>query len=259
MYTYIGPHQEHAIVRCAPQQPLSTKQPGAKLQSAKSTEDENSEGPTLEPSLQTRKKCPELAYKTYEFITTADDGGIDAIDSNVVADKEVTSALPPSQLNKAISGINTEYQLQFAWPEKPQLINGETQAPVLAAGFSAASTGHYPAMNPLSMGALKQGIMSTRSALVYKKQPGDFGYKHDGIQMSEVEPLGSGTDAINGMVSEGVEREEDMTDLKITFRSVKEEEGKKNKKVAPIASMIAIRPPAGQPTSEHDKPIHGFL
>ncbi|KAL6254202.1 hypothetical protein P5V15_014824, partial [Pogonomyrmex californicus] len=66
---------------------LVTKQPSAKLQSAKSTEDENSEGPTLEPPLPRRKKCPELAYKTHEFITAADGGGIDAIDSNVVADK----------------------------------------------------------------------------------------------------------------------------------------------------------------------------
>lgn len=44
-------------------------------------------GPTLEPPLPRRKKCPELAYKTHEFITAADGGGIDAVDSNVVADK----------------------------------------------------------------------------------------------------------------------------------------------------------------------------
>lgn len=47
----------------------------------------NFTGPTLEPPLPRRKKCPELAYKTHEFITAADGGGIDAIDSNVVADK----------------------------------------------------------------------------------------------------------------------------------------------------------------------------
>jgi len=41
-----------------------------------------------------------------------------------------------------------------------------------------------------------------------------------GIQASELEPLvGSGTDTIDGMVPEGDEREEDLTDLKITFRS----------------------------------------
>lgn len=41
----------------------------------------------MEPPLPRRKKCPELAYKTHEFITAADGGGIDAVDSNVVADK----------------------------------------------------------------------------------------------------------------------------------------------------------------------------
>ncbi|XP_070165675.1 microtubule-associated protein futsch isoform X12 [Polyergus mexicanus] len=288
-HEYTGPHQEHAVVRRAPQPPLSTMQPSAKLQSAKSTEDENNEGPTLEPPLPRRKKCPELAYKTHEFITAADGGGIDAIDSNVVADKianlssierkqeeertnnrilpriekykEVTSALPPSQLSKAISRISTEYRLQFAWPKKPQLINGETQAPVVAAGFSAASTGHYPPRKSLSMGALKQGITTTGPAPVHKKRPGDFGHKRDGIQASELEPLvGSETDAIDGMVPEGDEREEDMTDLKITFRSVtKEEKEKENRKVAPIVSMIATKPPAGRPSSEQDRPIHGLL
>ncbi|XP_029678068.1 uncharacterized protein LOC115244518 [Formica exsecta] len=333
-HEYTGPHQEHAVVRRAPQPPLSTKQPSAKLQSAKSTEDENNEGPTLEPPLPRRKKCPELAYKTHGFITAADGGGIDAIDSNVVADKEVTSALPPSQLSKAISRISTEYRLQFAWPKKPQLINGETQAPVVAAGFSAASTGHYPPRKSLSMGALKQGITTTGPAPVHKKRPGDFGHKRDGIQASELEPLvGSGTDAIDGMVPEGDEREEDITDLKITFRKkklnknvrvseapgksqvkpfpmaevielrrladeykhrdwgcdwdltaedeaslwkqvsnnhalnalslarsvTKEEKEKENRKVAPIASMIATKPPAGRPSSEQDRPIHGLL
>ncbi|KAL6441176.1 hypothetical protein ACFW04_003468 [Cataglyphis niger] len=329
-HEYTGPHQEHAVVRRAPQPPISTKQPSAKLQSAKSTEDENSEGPTLEPPLPRRKKCPELAYKTHEFITAADGGGIDAIDSNVVADKEVTSTLPPSQLSKAISRISTEYRLQFAWPKKPQLINGETQAPVLAAGFSAGTTG--PPRKSLSMGALKQGMTTTGPAPVHKKRPGDFDHKRDGIQASELEPLvGSGTDAIDGMVPEGDEREEDMTDLKITFRKnkskkivriseapgklqakpfpmaevielrrladeykhrdwgcgltaedeaslwkqvsnnhalnalslarsvTKEEKEKENRKVAPIVSMIATRPPAGRPSSVQARPIHGLL
>ncbi|CAL1688622.1 unnamed protein product [Lasius platythorax] len=138
----------------------------------------NFAGPTLEPPLPRRKKCPELAYKTHEFITAADGGGIDAIDSNVVADKEVTSTLPPSQLSKAISRISTEYRLQFAWPRKPQLMNGETQAPVLAAGFSAGTT--CPPRKSLSMGALKQGMTTTGPAPVHKKRPGDFDHKRDG-------------------------------------------------------------------------------
>ncbi|XP_029159558.1 uncharacterized protein LOC114931603 isoform X2 [Nylanderia fulva] len=311
-HEYTGPHQEHAVVRRAPQPPLSR--------------------PTLEPPLPRRKKCPELAYKTHEFITAADGGGIDAIDSNVVADKEVTSTLPPSQLSKAISRISTEYRLQFAWPRKPQLMNGEAQVPVSAAGVSAGTT--CPPRKSLSMGALKQGMTITGPAPVHKKRPGDFDHKRDGIQASELEPLvGSGMDTIDGVVPEGDEREEDLPDLKITFRNkksnkvvrikdnkvpgksqakpfpmaevielrrladeykhrdwgcgltaedeaslwkqvsnnhalnalslarsvTKEEKEKENRKVAPIANMIATMPPAGRPSSVQARPVHGIL
>lgn len=67
-------------------------------------------GTSMEPPLPRRKKCPELAYRTHEFISSAAQqhaniqaadggglvgggggggggGGIDALDSNVVADK----------------------------------------------------------------------------------------------------------------------------------------------------------------------------
>ncbi|XP_071567527.1 uncharacterized protein [Temnothorax nylanderi] len=331
-HEYTGPHQEHTVIRRAPQPPPSTKQPSAKLQSAKSTEDENSEGPTLEPPLPRRKKCPALAYKTHEFITAADGGGIDTIDSNVVADKvrevTATSALPPSQLSKAISRISTEYRLQFAWPKRPQLTNGETQAPVLAAGFPGGTAG--PPRKSLSMGALKQGMAPTGPAPVHKKRPGDFGHKRDGVQASELEPLVGRPDGIDGMVPEGDEREEDLSDLKVAFRGkksgktvrisdnkvrgksetrpfptsevielrrladeykhrdwgcglaaedeaslwkrvssnhalnalslarsvTKEEKEKENtRKVAPIATML----PAGQPSSEQTRPIHGIM
>ncbi|KAK9298230.1 hypothetical protein QLX08_008384 [Tetragonisca angustula] len=265
-HEYTGPHQEHTVVRRAPQPPpTSTKQASAKLQSAKSTEDENNEGPTLEPPLPRRKKCPELAYKTHEFITAADGGGIDAVDSNVVADKvrEVTtqSGLPPSQLSKAISRISTEYRLQFAWPRRPQLTNGETVAPgVTAAGVPAGTTG--PPRKSLSMGALKQGIAPTGPAPVHKKRPGDVDHKRDGMQASELEPLvgGTGTDTIDGVVPEGDEREEDMSDLKIAFRSVtKEEKEKENtRKVAPVTATMTM-PPAGRPSSVQARPIHGIL
>ncbi|XP_076177921.1 uncharacterized protein LOC143152095 isoform X8 [Ptiloglossa arizonensis] len=265
-HEYTGPHQEHTVVRRAPQPPpTSTTQASAKLQSAKSTEDENNEGPTLEPPLPRRKKCPELAYKTHEFITAADGGGIDAVESNVVADKvrEVTaqSGLPPSQLSKAISRISTEYRLQFAWPRRPQLTNGETVPPgVTAAGAPAGTTG--PPRKSLSMGALKQGIAPTGPAPVHKKRPGDVDHKRDGVQASELEPLvgGTGTDTIDGVVPEGDEREEDMSDLKIAFRSVtKEEKEKENtRKVAPI-TMTMTMPPAGRPSSVQARPMHGLL
>ncbi|XP_077275641.1 uncharacterized protein LOC143904675 isoform X15 [Temnothorax americanus] len=252
-HEYTGPHQEHTVVRRAPQPPPSTKQPSAKLQSAKSTEDENSEGPTLEPPLPRRKKCPELAYKTHEFITAADGGGIDTIDSNVVADKvrevTATSALPPSQLSKAISRISTEYRLQFAWPKRSQLTNGETQAPVLAAGFPGGTAG--PPRKSLSMGALKQGMAPTGPAPVHKKRPGDFGHKRDGVQASELEPLVGRPDGIDGMVPEGDEREEDLSDLKVAFRGKKsgrtvrisdnKVRGKSETRPFPTAEVIELR------------------
>ncbi|XP_024880391.1 serine/arginine repetitive matrix protein 1 isoform X6 [Temnothorax curvispinosus] len=257
-HEYTGPHQEHTVVRRAPQPPPSTKQPSAKLQSAKSTEDENSEGPTLEPPLPRRKKCPELAYKTHEFITAADGGGIDTIDSNVVADKvrvfkpqevTATSALPPSQLSKAISRISTEYRLQFAWPKRSQLTNGETQAPVLAAGFPGGTAG--PPRKSLSMGALKQGMAPTGPAPVHKKRPGDFGHKRDGVQASELEPLVGRPDGIDGMVPEGDEREEDLSDLKVAFRgkrsgrtvriSDNKVRGKSETRPFPTAEVIELR------------------
>ncbi|XP_043579544.1 uncharacterized protein LOC122566362 isoform X13 [Bombus pyrosoma] len=281
-HEYTGPHQEHTVVRRAPQPPpTSTKQPSAKLQSAKSTEDENNEGPTLEPPLPRRKKCPELAYKTHEFMTAADGGGIDAVDSNVVADKvrEVTtqSGLPPSQLSKAISRISTEYRLQFAWPRRPQLTNGETMAPeVLAAGLPAGTTG--PPRKSLSMGALKQGIAPTGPAPVHKKRPGDVDHKRDGkwnistnffssdptcvcfpgrlepfqvakrMQASELEPLvgGTGADTIDGVVPEGDEREEDMPDLKIAFR------GKKSGRTVRISDDKGLSKPQKKPFPTSD-------
>ena len=87
--------------------------------------------------------------------------------------------MPPSQLSKAISRISTEYRLQFAWPRRPQLTNGETVAPgVTAAGVPAGTTG--PPRKSLSMGALKQGIAPTGPAPVHKKRPGDVDHKRDG-------------------------------------------------------------------------------
>ncbi|XP_044591319.1 MAP7 domain-containing protein 1 isoform X17 [Cotesia glomerata] len=224
-HEYTGPHQEHTVVRRAPQAPpTSTKQVTAKLQSAKSTEDENNtEGPTLEPPLPRRKKCPELAYRHHEFITAADAGGIDAVDTNVVADKvrEVTgnTALPASQLSKAISRISTEYRLQFAWPRRAQLTNGDAVSQLPAAGGAGGNAGGPPRKS-LSMGALKQGIPSSGPAPVHmKKRPGDFDHKRDGVQPSELEPLvGNNTDNIDGVVLEAEERDEDLADLKVAFR-----------------------------------------
>ncbi|XP_034934078.1 cell surface glycoprotein 1 isoform X15 [Chelonus insularis] len=263
-HEYTGPHQEHTVVRRAPQPPpTSTKQASTKLQSAKSTEDENTEGPTLEPPLPRRKKCPELAYRHHEFITAADSDGIDGVDTNVVADKvrEVTgsTALPPSQLSKAISRISTEYRLQFAWPRRAQLTNGDAIAPLPAAGGAGGNAGGPPRKS-LSMGALKQGIAPSGPAPVHmRKRPGDVDHKRDGVQASELEPLvGSNADNIDGVVLEAEERDEELAELKVAFRSVtKEEKEKENtRKVAPVTNTM---PPAGRPSSVQARPIYEIL
>ncbi|XP_044006833.1 probable serine/threonine-protein kinase DDB_G0267686 isoform X12 [Aphidius gifuensis] len=263
-HEYTGPHQENTVVRRAPQsQPNSTKQASAKLQSAKSTEDENTEGPTLEPPLPRRKKCPELAYRHHEFISNGNGGGIDAVDTNIVVDKvrEVTgsSNLPASQLSKAISRISTEYRLQFAWPRRAQLTNGDTISQLPAAGGASGNSGGPPRKS-LSMGALKQGIGQTGPAPVHvKKRPGDLDHKRDGIQASELEPLfANNTDTIDGIVPEGEEHDEQLNELKLNFRSAtKEEKDKENiKKIAPVTNTM---PPAGRPSSVQARPISGIL
>ncbi|KAK0162068.1 hypothetical protein PV327_008433 [Microctonus hyperodae] len=220
-------------------------------------------GPTLEPPLPRRKKCPELAYRHHEFINATDGLGIDAVDTNVVADKvrEVTTSavLPPSQLSKAISRISTEYRLQFAWPRRAQLTNGDAVAPLPAAG-GAGGTAGGPPRKSLSMGALKQGVGPCGPAPVHmKKRPGDVDHKRDGVQASELEPLvGNNVDNIDGVVHETEERDDDLNELKITFRSVtKEEKEKENtRKVAPTMNTM---PPAGRPSSVQARPIYGIL
>ncbi|XP_014233071.1 uncharacterized protein LOC106656547 isoform X3 [Trichogramma pretiosum] len=158
--------QQQAVVRRAPQQQQHHQQQNPKEQEAKlvaaapvikPSEDDvagTGEGPSMEPPLPRRKKYPELAYRTHEFIpaAAADAAGVDCLDSNVVADKvrEVAKVLPTSQLSKAITKISTEYRLQFAWPRKQQqaLTNGEVN-----------EAGQHPPRKSLSMGVLRQGSL----------------------------------------------------------------------------------------------------
>ncbi|XP_032452718.1 muscle M-line assembly protein unc-89 isoform X15 [Nasonia vitripennis] len=216
-HEYTGPNQEHTVVRRAPQAPPRT---------------------SLEPPLPRRKKCPELAYRTHEFISSAAQqhaniqaadggglvgggggGGIDALDSNVVADKvrEVTKTLPASQLSKAITRISTEYRLQFAWPRRQQhqLTNGE----IIAHSKDEALSNEQQQVprKSLSMGALKQGsIMAAAPAPVHKKrQHAAIDHRRDGVQASELEPLVR----MDGALPEADEQDElDAVELKLTLK-----------------------------------------
>ncbi|XP_011503180.1 PREDICTED: AF4/FMR2 family member 4 [Ceratosolen solmsi marchali] len=233
-HEYTGSNQEHTVVRRAPQPP-STNDTSAKLQSAKSTEDENNEGTSLEPPLPRRKKCPELAYRTHEFLSSAnvvDGGGIDTLDSNIVADKvrEVTKTLPTSQLSRAISRISTEYRLQFAWPRRQQLTNGDTvisgkndtfieqqqqqqeQQQQLQQQQQQQQQQQMPRKS-LSMNALKQGSIMAAPAPVHKKrQVASIDHRRNGFQASELEPLVT----IDGPLPDPDEHDElDAGDLKM--------------------------------------------
>ncbi|XP_046745451.1 uncharacterized protein LOC124410834 isoform X2 [Diprion similis] len=262
-HEYTGPHQDqHTVVRRSPQPaPASTKQANAKLQSAKSTEDDSNEGPTLEPALPRRKKCPELAYKSHEFMTAADGSGMDSMDSNMFADKTqaATAApeLPTSQLSKAISRISTEYRLQFAWPRRSQLTNGEVcssggQAAAGGGGGSGIGTSVGTAAPPrksLSMGALKQGIVPSAPAPVHKKRTNDVDRKRDGVQPSELEPLvgSNGIDVADGVVLEGEEHDEELVQPKVTFRGKKS--GGKSVRIAERIEGKSSNPEVPNPTT----------
>lgn len=82
--------------------------------------------------------------------------------------------MPASQLSKAISRISTEYRLQFAWPKRAQLTNGEVL-------HVTAAAGNILPRKSLSMGALKQGtfISCTGPVPVHKKRAGDI-HRRDG-------------------------------------------------------------------------------
>ena len=68
--------------------------------------------------------------------------------------------------------------MQFAWPRRSQLTNGDAVPPLAAAGGAGGTAG--PPRKSLSMGALKQGIAPSGPAPVHKKRPGDVDHKRDG-------------------------------------------------------------------------------
>ncbi|GLG93569.1 Uncharacterized protein GBIM_00943 [Gryllus bimaculatus] len=87
-HEYTGPRQE--VVR---RPPLAASGGNtSKLQHTKSADEEPSDGGNIgtqsEPALPRRKKHPELAYKTHEFLAMADAGGSDdSLDAAVPLDR----------------------------------------------------------------------------------------------------------------------------------------------------------------------------
>ncbi|XP_039489826.1 actin cytoskeleton-regulatory complex protein PAN1 isoform X6 [Drosophila santomea] len=142
-------------------------------------------GATNEPPLPRRKKCPELAYKSHEFIIGSEytDGRRDASAHRLARSEErggtpsrrSKSEGPPvvpngraypiateidgttrkqagesnGLLKKTINKLSTEYRLQFVWPTVRRIKGGGEAA-------SRAAAGDYPRKS-ISLGALRSG------------------------------------------------------------------------------------------------------
>ncbi|KRK03082.1 uncharacterized protein LOC6536001 isoform X9 [Drosophila yakuba] len=142
-------------------------------------------GATNEPPLPRRKKCPELAYKSHEFIIGSEytDGRRDASAHRLARSEErggtpsrrSKSEGPPvvpngraypiateidgttrkqagesnGLLKKTINKLSTEYRLQFVWPTVRRIKGGGEAA-------SRAAAGDYPRKS-ISLGVLRSG------------------------------------------------------------------------------------------------------
>ncbi|XP_055681309.1 mucin-2 isoform X2 [Lutzomyia longipalpis] len=163
---------------------------------SKSTEeDKPAEAPINEPPLPRRKKCPELAYKTHEFMscnaTNTRDTNItrarpgercqvpsrrsksegppesvangrassamrDIVDGNQLSVKKTGES--SGLFKKTISKLSTEYRLQFVWPNVHRVRRGQTDDTV------------EPPRKSISMGAIKQPAQSIPITSVHKKR-----------------------------------------------------------------------------------------
>ncbi|KAH8369383.1 hypothetical protein KR009_009243, partial [Drosophila setifemur] len=145
-------------------------------------------GPTNEPPLPRRKKCPELAYKSHEFIIGSEytDARRDASSHRLARSEErgtpsrrSKSEGPPvvpngraypiateidgvtrkqagesnGLLKKTITKLSTEYRLQFVWPTVRRIKGGGGDS------TSRAAAGDYPRKS-ISLGAIRSGGQS---------------------------------------------------------------------------------------------------
>nr|CAD7195377.1 unnamed protein product [Timema douglasi] len=192
-HEYTGPRQE--VVRRAPQA-VPAAAGGSGLQTtggsnppkhaSKPNEEDSAttSAVTFEPAIPRRKKHPELAYRTNEFLGMSEVGGSDdSIDTGVTVERArvmtsyPTTAPPAGPISNAITRINTEYRLQFAWPKGDQgrPPRGEDVQDGGASG---------PPRKSLSMGALRP---SGTLVPVHKKPVLDIDRGDEGG--SELEPL----------------------------------------------------------------------
>ncbi|XP_066997172.1 proteoglycan 4 isoform X3 [Anabrus simplex] len=197
-HEYTGPRQE--VVRRPPASAPAAGGGGnaSKLQHTKSTEEDSTDGGNpgtqSEPALPRRKKHPELAYKTHEFLTMGEVGGSDdSLDSTVSFDRArmIASYPPPAPaptagpLSNAISRISTEYRLQFAWPRGSRGSRATRGRTTRTEDMKAGGAGGPPRKS-LSMGAIRP-TGNVGPAPVHKKRSADYDHGDEGT--SELEPL----------------------------------------------------------------------
>ncbi|KAH8294900.1 hypothetical protein KR018_004264, partial [Drosophila ironensis] len=142
-------------------------------------------GVTNEPPLPRRKKCPELAYKSHEFIigseytNTRRDASANRLarsEERGAPSRRSKSEGPPGMANgrpypisteidgitrkqagesnglfkKTITKLSTEYRLQFVWPTVRRIKGGNDPT-------SRAAAGNYPRKS-ISLGAIRSGV-----------------------------------------------------------------------------------------------------
>ncbi|XP_026850925.1 uncharacterized protein LOC6594710 isoform X7 [Drosophila persimilis] len=166
------------------------------------------DGPTNEPSMPRRKKCPELAYKSHEFIIGSEytDARREASAHRLARSegrggtpsRRSKSEGPPVVPNgraypaateidgatrkqagesnglfrKTISKLSTEYRLQFVWPNVRRIKGG-------GEATSKAAAGDYPRKS-ISLGALRssQSHSHTQSQNQSLNQTQTHGHSH---------------------------------------------------------------------------------
>ncbi|XP_023175837.2 proteoglycan 4 isoform X1 [Drosophila hydei] len=186
-------------------------------------------GPTNEPPLPRRKKCPELAYKSHEFIIGSEytDARRDASAHRSARSEErgtpsrrSKSEGPPvvpngraypiateidgattkqagesnGLLKKTITKLSTEYRLQFVWPNDRRIKGKDSTT------AARAAAGDYPRKS-ISLGAIRSGqqpqhthqyqtIGANGMPTVHKKRTTN----QKEAKLHELEPLVSDTD-----------------------------------------------------------------
>ncbi|KAL1376342.1 hypothetical protein pipiens_004434 [Culex pipiens pipiens] len=127
-----------------------------------------------EPPLPRRKKCPELAYRSHEFMSSRGQehaggtGGAQDRPDAATTHSRARAGESSGLFKKTISKLSTEYRLQFVWPHVRRAIKGAAPD-----GEDSAAPHEPPPRKSLSMGAIKAAQAAANSShvpTVHKKR-----------------------------------------------------------------------------------------